>query len=274
MAETSVDAIVEKMVKTTPVAKVTEDKSVPEAPVVETPVKSVDVNGKADAQAKSDDAAALTTFEQELITEYQEEYDSAGDQSAFLNALKRSYRKQAKQMTELGTLRKAVSTLRDAGITNDDLVELVNRKKGKSSAVSDTNQKATEDDFESLIAKTTDPVEREDLLRAERVVRKVVEKLVKPLEEKLNAAERKQLDERQQTLDQEINDLEDKHGFKGSLVETYRDAMRTLGLRNPKLSARKLLQIVSTDEEYDQGRVVKAAESGEKPKGASSVVKK
>ena len=98
-------------------------------------------------------------------------------------------------MTELGTLRKAVSTLRDAGITNDDLVELVNRKKGKSSTASDTNQKATEDDFESLIAKTTDPVEREDLLRAERVVRKVVEKLVKPLEEKFNAAERKQLDE-------------------------------------------------------------------------------
>ena len=58
------------------------------------------------------------------------------------------------------------------------------------------------------------------------------------------------------------------------MVETYRDAMRTLGLRNPKLSARKLLQIVSTDEEYDQGRVVKAAESADKPKVASTVIKK
>lgn len=280
----SVDAAVEKMVAEAPTTTVVDETPTPKAPAQDAPVEKVEKSETPDTDTKGEDG--LTAFERELVGEYGEEYANVPEaqRPAFLSALKRSYRKQAKQMTELGNLRKAVGALRDAGVSNEDLVELIQKRKNKTPDAKLPSAAEVKRGFKRYLDESTDPAEREHVTKAEQVVRELVEDLVeerlgqrvKPLEEKFHASERQQQEHRAATLETEINELEDTHGFKGSLVETYRKEMLDLGLKNPRLSARKLLQIVATDEEYDHGRVVATSpEKREKPVEKSTpVVKK
>ena len=245
----SVDQAVEKLAQ----------EALTEKPGAAAPAEAAPAKAREESAAPKEttgEAAEMTAFEQELITEFKEEYESAGDKPAFLNALKRSYRKQAKQMTELGTLRKAVGALKEAGVTNEDLMELIGRKRTGGNGRTEpakTTEAANERGYARWMTKTTDPAEREQLREAEQVVRELVEDLVsvrieeirdkevKPLRDRMEYQDRQTLTKRAQQLDQEINDLEDKQGYPGSLVETHREAMRQLGLREPDLSVEDLL---------------------------------
>lgn len=279
MPDIGVDATVEKMMKGGSQATPAEHPS-GSAPAANTA-------GSKEETTHVTDTETLSAFDQELITEYQEEYDAAKDKSTFLSALKKSYRKQAKQMTELGQLRKAVNALKDAGVTNDDLLELINQRKGKSAPkVSGNGSDTPKRGFQRYLKDDTAPAEREHLREAEQVVRELVEdmvedrltKEVKPIREKLDADAQEARSQRRTTLVKEIDELEDVHGFKGSLVETYREQMMELGLRNPKWSARKLLQILANEDEYDHGRMAgakssKESETPSKGQRPASVVK-
>ena|SRR3990167_4092490 len=244
----SVEAAVEKMVTEVPI----KEQPTHKAPVEEAPVKSEE------AGAAPTEVPELSAFEQELIEEFQEEYDQVPEESrkAFLSSLKRSYRKQAKQMTELGTLRKAVGALREAGVTNEDLVSLVSSKRGNGRTVSPpstTVSEATKRGFQRWLNEATDPAEKENLRTAREVIREeledllsarleeVREKEVKPLRDRLDYQDRQAWTKRSQVLDQDINSLEDELGYPGSLIETHRDAMKLLGLREPELTAEDLL---------------------------------
>src|SRR5438067_1228456 len=117
MAETGVMETVEKMVaKAAPAEKPVEQQPAPEAPVTPTPEEKPTVPSPAPSSEKAG-TGELTAFDQELIKEYQQEYHQVPEHArpAFLQVLKRNYRQNAQQMTELGTLRKAVKTLSDAG---------------------------------------------------------------------------------------------------------------------------------------------------------------
>ena len=108
----SVDAAVEKIVQEAPPV----EKPTHEAPAEPTPVKGEE-DGAASVKSP-EEVAELSAFEQELIEEFKEEYEQVPEEhrKAFLGSLKRSYRKQAKQMTELGTLRKALGKSSDITI--------------------------------------------------------------------------------------------------------------------------------------------------------------
>lgn len=277
MPELGVNETVEKMLgEAAPVEKPPAPAPVPVTPE-STPTDAPP------APSPETTAAELTAFDQELIAEYQEEYDTAGDKPTFLKALKRSYRKQAKQMTELGQLRKAVGALRDAGVSNDDLIALVNRKKAGSSAPSSPPAGEGKRGFQRYLQDATDPAEREQLRTAEQVMREVVEdaiaqsldREVKPLKEQLDNAKQDALRRREATLMQEIDDLENTHGWKGSVVESYRQAMLNLGLSNPQWSARKLLNIIGDPDVLEIGRVAATAPKTPDAKPpASPVIKK
>ena len=286
----SVDAAVEKIVQEAPPV----EKPTHEAPAEPTPVKGEE-DGAASVKSP-EEVAELSAFEQELIEEFKEEYEQVPEEhrKAFLGSLKRSYRKQAKQMTELGTLRKAVSALREAGVTNEDLVSLVNTKRGNGRAATSEPKTATEvtkRGFQRWLAEATDPAEKENLRAAEQVIREVVEDLVssrieeirdkevKPLRDRLDWQDRQTLTKRSQGLEQAINDLEDKLGYSGSLVETHRATMHALGLREPDLTAQELLVRAAGFETVMNARLKMASkgdsialEEGKKP--PASVVKK
>lgn len=253
----SVDAAVEKLVA----GHAQPDASGPETPAPKAPAEAAPAKSASPAPASpAEEGREVTAFEQELMEEFKEEYESLpeSDRTPFLNALKRSYRKQAKQMTELGTLRKAVGALRDAGVTNEDLVDLVSRKRtgsnGRTDApkASEASEKATRG-FQRWLTEATDPAEKEHLRTAEQVIRETVEDLVqarldeirdtevKPLKERLDWQDRQSLTKRMQTLEADINALEDEHGYPGSLVETHRETMKAIGVREPTLSAEDLL---------------------------------
>ena len=227
-----------------------------EAPEPKTPEKEGQPTGEAEAPTGD-----LTAFEQELIDELDEDDRTAFDSGTpearqqTLAFMKKQYRKNAKQMTELGTLRKAVGTLREAGVSNEDLVELVQRKRGLSKPEAQRVVDATQPGaagkrgYQRWMDAAKTPEERESLRDAEQVIREVVEdvvaglvqKEVKPIRDRLDFSDREIMTQRASGLEQDINALEDELGYPGSLVETYRQEMLRLGLQNPKLSAEDLL---------------------------------
>lgn len=282
-----VEQAVGKMLRRAPAAAAAKENPEPQAPASDTPAKQPEPS---QAPAAKQDAATEneqpSSFEQELIQEYQEEYSQLpeGQRKPFLDALKRTYRKQAKQMTELGNLRKAVSALKDAGVTNDDILALINQKKSGRAAAPTANGNGTETrrGFRRWETEASTPEDRENLTKAEQVVRELVEdmlaerleKEVKPLRDRIELEDSRLREERSKTLTKEINDLEDVQGFKGSLIETYREQIMELGLRNPRWSARKLLNIVAEPDEIETGRVAKSDNGQKQRVPAASAVNK
>lgn len=246
---TSVSAAVEKMVASAPPVTTGAEADPAKAPVKTTPVqKETDPSEAVNADG------TRTAFEQELIDsldgEDRTEFDAAtpAEQKRQVAFMKREYRKSAKQMTELGTLRKAIGTLRDSGVTNEDLLNLIKSKRNGSAAPAEKPAEGKRA-FNRWREQAKDSAEREALTEAEQVVteqiedvvRALLEKEVKPLRDRLEAADRQQHSERGQNLEQEIHELEDKHGYPGSLIETHREGMLQLGRREPSLSAEDLL---------------------------------
>lgn len=256
-----VASAVESILKEAPAA----DEAVKETPSKEAPASQPSDKGKSVSEAtgkSSESAAEHTAFEQELIAELDEEGKNAFEASTpeqqrrFLVLAKKSYRQNSKEMTELGTLRKAVGALQDAGVTNEDLVKLVQEKRGgtkaEAKAVVDsaTNGKGSgKRGYQRLLDQAKTAEEREDLTDIQQVLREEFEDLLaerldkrlKPMEDRLALSDRERHTKRASGLEQEINDLEDKHGYPGSLVETHREAMHRLGLREPELSVEDLL---------------------------------
>lgn len=247
MPDDTVETAVEKLVQQAP----SEEKAEREAPAADTGKK----DEEAPPQKPETEEEGYTAFEQELIGQLSEEdkaafeASSAEERKKYLAFAKRIYRDNAKQMTELGTYRKALTALREAGVTQQDLVNLIDTKRGKA-PVTPTEVKSQETrGFKRLLAQAKTPEEREIVMENEQVIREFLEDLlterlgkeVSPLRERLEATERQRMTQRLQTIDQEINALEDELGYPGSLVETHRESMRRLGLREPDLSAEDLL---------------------------------
>ena len=99
------------------------------------------------------------------------------------------------------------------------------------------------------------------------------------MRDRLDWQDRQTLTKRSQGLEQAINDLEDKLGYSGSLVETHRATMHALGLREPDLTAQELLVRAAGFETVMNARLKMASkgdsialEEGKKP--PASVVKK
>lgn len=283
MPDLGVDATVEKMLKGAPAASSADETPSAKAPVQDTSVQNVNTE-ETPGVSKEDGQEPLTAFEQELIEEFKEEYEQASDKKPFLNALKRSYRKQSKQLNELGTLRKAISTLKEAGVTNEDLIDLVNRRRGKSPETKSTTPESRRG-LARFMDEATDAEEREKVSHARQAMREEMEDLlaerldkeVRPLRERLEFSEREALTSRTQTLEQEINELEDKLGYPGSFVETHRETMKHLGLRFPKKSAEDLLVDVAGFQAVKSVMAKMSAKAEDAPvvrKPAASVVKK
>src|SRR3990167_4868709 len=205
MPDVSVDAAVEKMVRGTPAGSpAPETPTAPETPAKPAPVtnggEGSDQGGaSAEGAEEARGSDGLTAFERELIAENQAEYDTLTDttaKKAFLTSVKRTARKHAKQMTELGSFRKAITALKEAGVTNDDLVALVSRKKSGPSAPAATEATPKSKGFQRYLEEVTDPAEREHLRTAQQVLREEFDtwvqefkdKEVKPWQEKLSAA--------------------------------------------------------------------------------------
>ena len=245
--------------------KPTAEKAGKDAPQTETPAKDAPDEG---AKTRGDsgegsESAEYTAFEQELIAELDQEDKTAFEEGSpeyrkqALAFMKKQYRRSAKQMTELGTLRKAVGALRDAGVTNEDLVKLVQQKRGGTKAeaqevVNDAtkgNGNGSKRGYQRWHESAKSSEEREQLREAEQVQRELIEDVVKeylgkeirPIKDRLESSDRERLTERAQSLEADINVLEDDLGYPGSLVETYRDAMVQEGLKHPKLDAEELL---------------------------------
>ena len=284
MPDIGVADAVEKLVKSAPAPKA-EEKLQPKAPAEEPPAEKSEKSA-APEEKEIAGADGLTAFEQELIEESKDEYAQLpeGARKPFLDALKRRYRRDARQMTELGSLRKAVTALKEAGVTDEDLVALVNKRRGKVADEKPATNGDIKRGFARYLTDATDPAERENLRTAEQVVRELVEDLVeerlgkrvKPLEDKLDASERQAFAKRAATLDQDIDDLEDKLGYPGSLVETYRVTLKREGLKYPDLSAEELLFRLADLKDL-KAAMAKASptDKGEKSKlPAAPVVKK
>ena len=227
-------------------------------------------DGASTSSESTDSQESRTAFEQELIEEWKEEYDQLPEtaRKPFLDAIKRTYRKNARQMTELGVLRKGIASLKDAGITQDDIKALLEGK--ASSSRSSSTTEPTVRGFRRFLDKANNAGEREDIQQAEQVVRELFEDLiedhlfkrVKPLQEKLETSERQQLAARAVTLEREIDNLEDTLGYPGSVVETYRERLTREGLRYPTLSAEELLFRIADLKDL-KSAVLKASQSRE-----------
>lgn len=284
MSETTVASVVQKALSTAPAAKAEDKPDATKAPNDTTPH---DKDGSSSADASSDQAT-LTSFEQELVSELdadeQSEFEglSVQEQRSRLDWMKKRYRRETRQRTEDGKIRKAWSALVTAGVSADDLRALVSKRQGATTqAEADKADAAIKRGFQRKLSEAKDAEEREAIQDAEQTVRELVEdevekrlgQRVKPLEDRIEVADRRQQEARRKSLDTEINDLEDKEGFKASLVESYRDDIRALGLRHPDWSAWKLLHYLATEEELKQGRRVNGAPSKD-PARPSPVVKK
>ena len=278
MPEVGIEATVQKMVSKASSEAVT--KAASEAPETE-PVKTEQT--RPEAQPTTDDTTrgtnGLTAFEQELVDELESEdktaFESltAQERTSRLAWMKRRYRKDARQMTELGNLRKAVKALADAGVTQEDLVKLVQGKRGSNGKTSTESAAVTAArGYARLMEKAANPEERESLREAESVLKEMMEDIVeaklgqrvKPLEEKLSASESRTHQERSRTLAKDIDDLEDVQGYPGSLVETYRATLQEAGERNPHLSAEDLLFKLADPKDL-KAALLKKKDVAEKP---------
>lgn len=258
-APIGVDSAVEEMLGGKPTAEAGKD-----APQSETPAKDAADGGRGSEESgKAAEGAEYTAFEQELIAELDSEDKTAFEEGSpeyrkqALAFMKKQYRRSAKQMTELGTLRKAVGALRDAGVTNEDLVKLVQQKRGGTKAeaqevVNDAtkgNGHGSKRGYQRWHESAKSSEEREQLREAEQVQRELIQdvieeylgKEIKPIKERLESTDRERMTERAQSLESDINALEDDLGYPGSLVETYRQEMLQQGLRHPKMDAEELL---------------------------------
>lgn len=286
MSDKSVESVVESMVKEAPVTK-TVEKTSPEAPAKKTPDEPAKVTKEvvtADDTTKGNDG--LTAFDTELINELESdertEFDglTETEKTARLKWMKTRYRKDARSKTELGSLRKVISTLRDANVTDKDLLALINSKKsGKPVDKPSGDQKITKRGLASLLTDDANAEDRETITKTGRAIREEIEdifeelsgKKIKPLEDRLDANDQRRSTRRSSSLEVEINDLEDKHGYPGSLIETYRDEIKSLGIRNPDYSAEELLFKVAPPSLLK--KTFKAPSNGEVTKPVSKVVK-
>lgn len=254
MPDISVENAVENMVNKAP-----KEQGSLEAPVEKTQDKA-DESKKESTEVTPDDtskgADGQTPFEKELINELEEdertEFDGLNttEKSARLKWMKTRYRRDSRQKTELGNLRKAVGVLKDAGVTQDDLLKLVNDKRsGRPVDEPKGDQKITKRGLAKLIDDAQTPEDREQVTNTRQIMREEIEdmlterfgKEIDPIKKRLDAEDSRRTQKRSQTLETDINKLEDELGYSGSLIETYRDQMKSLGIRNPDMGAEELL---------------------------------
>ncbi len=289
----SVDDAVESMAKKAVSGNEPEDKSAePKAPVENTKTED---QTKPEATQTPDDTSkgsdGLTSFEKELLNELEAdekaEFDglTATEKSSRLKWMKTRYRRDARSKTELGNLRKAASTLREAGVTNEDLLTLINSKRtGKAVDAPTGDQKITKRGFDKLMESASTPEDREQLTTTRQVVREemedmlrdVLKKEVGPLKDRLDASDRQRQTSRSQSLETEINELEDKLGYPGSLIETYRDDIASWGIRNPDMSAEEILFKLAPPKQLKDAMQSSAATQPNKdtPKPTNRIVSK
>lgn len=287
MAEIGVDAMVEKMVQGTPPASAEKESPAPSAPTDAAPEQKE--SEREETGNESEPSSRLSAFDQELIEELDEEdrasFDSlspAAKREALAFA-KKTYRRSAKQMTELGTLRKAIGALKEAGITGEDIQRLVQSKRGGSGSSEPANSNGTGQAsriYDRWLSEAKDADERESLMKARQALREEMEDLLStrlqkelhPLKERFELSDREAQQDRYATLEHDINALEDEHGYPGSLIETHRDAMHRLGQRHPKLSAEDLLVQVAGFEAV-KSHLLRRGERVEKANGSGGVDK-
>ena len=284
----------EKVPEETPVKSAPEEGKEPVAPT-KPEEKTVE---KAEAESEGDKGEdGRKAFEEELVSILPEDQQQAlsqlspEDQVERLKWMKTIYRSQSRSNTELGTLRKAVSALKDAGVTNEDLLTLMQSKRGGApketpKTATSATEIPTKRGFRRYDEEVIDdPKERESLRLGRQAIREEMEDILnerldkdlKPLREKLDVSERQQQNHRAQTLGQEIDALEDKLGWPGSVVESYRDRIRQAGLVLPNLDAETLFYRIAEAKDIRLVAVKRAASEPEKEKSsqpAAPVIKK
>lgn len=281
MPTQTVEAVIEKALRTAPSATAGDKPNESQAPTA-TP------KAEASSSKEPSETTERTAFEEELFGELeadeQVEFDglTPTEQRSRLDWMKRRYRRDARQRTDEGKLRKAWGALQEAGVTAEDLRQLVAKRKGATTTSEQTKTEAAiKRGFERKLDKAETAEEREAIQEARQTVLEEIEvreaqsplaKRLQTLEERFEVSDRRTTESRRKVLEQEINDLEEKEGFKASLVETYREDIRALGVRHSDWSAWKLLHYLATEEELKTGR-----RNGPPPKEtprATPVVKK
>lgn len=293
METPSLEAVVGQALASAPSAKAEAKPEATKAPTDLAPERtsppSRDPNTSSSTDADAPDAsskpgrsqdAEWTPFERELIQEMQDDERSefealpVAQQQQTLSWMKRRYRREARERTESDKLRKVFRLLSESGVKTEHLVELANQRRGNAPAPAAERPGAVKRGFQRALEKAKDAQEREEVLEAERTVRELVEELleerigqrVKPLEERWQAEERRQQEDRRRSLEKDINDLEDVEGFPASLVETYREDMRAVGLQHPTWSAWRLLHLVADEDVLRKAKAaLKAPASAEQP---------
>ena len=289
-----VETAVEKILTEAPI----KEKPLEEAPVVETPKKEVETSTEAKPEVKVEaegerDADGLTAFEKELVAllpeDQQQKFSrmSAEGKTDHLQGLKVVYRAQARDGTELGNLRKAVKTLNDAGVTNDDLVKLVASKRGTTVTPMAVKEEAKKErGYKRFLSEAKDANERESLLDAESAIKELIEdevnrrldKEVKPLRERQDKLDNQTLSRRSQDLGAEIDKLEDELGWPGSVVESYRSRLEQAGRTRTDMDAEELFYRIASKKDIrtvlaaTKPEALEPAKRGTKP--ASPVITK
>ena len=137
--------------------------------------------------------------------------------------------------------------------------------------------------IEDAIEKSDDPNARETLRWLDKALKQRFAKLDKfekdmtELRQSIDGVQKSSQQSRYQALQVEIRDLEKRYGEP--IVEKYRDALIQYGTQYPNYSAKKLLHMVSDEDELDQAIEIQArkkvapAANGARPSSPTSTAR-
>ena len=290
MPPASASGVVQEMLKSAPAPE--QADALPPTPVTPEP--------SADNSKTPEHVVERSAFDQELIGELDQEDHTAfesltpEERKRTLGLMRKQYRRVSKQMTELGTLRKSdatfqriIQTMRKSGKSEQEIADFFRPGSVASEAAPSKANGSGTRGLAALLAEAKTPEEREQAREIQQRIREEMEdiasgmlgKEIRPIRDRLESSDRYALTKRSQALDQVINDLEDQEGYPGSFIETHREAMHRLGLRETELSGEDLLVRVAgfkavmaakgkvkADPVKADAPIVKKAESEARPK--------
>ena len=167
---------------------------------------------------------------------------------------------------EVATFKKAQEDLIAAGLSVEEARDVLNKHlESKRNPPTTTQEKQIDKVFDKFIKDS--PFENRESLEQLRLgvqqeAKAIIEQRIAQLEQTVNAFGGTMRQSRQEKLQGELNILSETYG--GEIVEKYRNAVIGEGLKYPNLSAKKLLQIISPEDELEETIRAKA-QGGKKP---------
>ena len=170
--------------------------------------------------------------------------------------LEKGYQGKFQKVAQLEKINDELASLGvDANEARDVILKHVETKKNPQT----TQKKDALNKLDTLIANA--PYEQQQALKDMRdIIQEETEipalrKQIQDLTNAVNNLSGVSNDTRKERLNAELTDLKDKYG--SDIIEKYQDAIIAEGVKYPKLSARKLLQIIASDDDVEQAVLFK-----------------